>query len=170
MKKSILSILFIAVAFIGFAQNPIDKGQAQLNAGVGFSNWGLPVYVGFDYGVHSDITIGAELSYRRYSESYRVNNQTYKYGHSLIGILGNGNYHFNTILGIPDNWDFYAGLNIGFLVWNSPNDYNGSHASGLGLGGQVGGRYYFNKKFGLNLEFAGGNALNGGKFGISIRL
>jgi outer membrane immunogenic protein len=40
----------------------------------------------------------------------------------------------------------------------------------LGLGIQVGGRYYFNEKFGLNLEFGGGNYVSGGKFGISLKL
>jgi hypothetical protein len=39
--------------------------------------------------------------------------------------------------------------------------------SGLGLGAQIGGRYFFKDNFGLNLEFGGGNALSGGKFGIT---
>ena len=42
--------------------------------------------------------------------------------------------------------------------------------SGLGIGGQVGGRYYFNDKVGINLEFGGGNAFGGGKVGVSVRL
>ena len=88
---------------------------------------------------------------------------------TITGISGNGNYHFNRILGIPSNWDFYAGLNLGFYVWNSSSDYPGDHNSGLGLGAQVGGRYYFNNKFGLNLEFGGGNAFDGGKIGVSIK-
>jgi len=70
---------------------------------------------------------------------------------------------------IPQNWDFYAGINIGFFIWNSPNDYEGSHTSGLGLGAQIGGRYYFNNRVGLNLEFGGGNAFSGGKIGVSIK-
>jgi len=40
----------------------------------------------------------------------------------------------------------------------------------LGIGGQIGGRYYFTEKFGVNLEFGGGNAYSGGKLGISIKL
>ncbi len=165
MKKSILVVAFLLISGFMFAQNPLAKGQAQLNAGVGFSNWGTPFYIGFDYGVHPDISLGAEFSYRSFNENWG----NYKYHQSVMGFSGNANYHFNTILSIPSNWDFYAGVNIGFYHWNSPDGYDGDHTSGLGLGGQVGGRYFFNDKFGLNLEFGGGNAFSGGKFGLTIK-
>jgi len=148
-----------------FAQGPIAKGQVQLNAGLGFSSWGIPLYVGLDFGVHKDVTVGGELSFRSYREDWEGDN----YHHSVIGISGNANYHFNSLLNIPTNWDFYAGLNIGFYIWNSPEEYGGGENSGVGIGGQVGGRYYFTDKFGINLEFGGGNAFSGGKFGISVR-
>lgn len=168
MKKrtTILAFLLLLFSFTAFSQSPIPKGSAQLNAGVGLSEWGIPFYVGFDFGVHEDITVGGEFSFRSFEENWKQN----KYKHSIMGFSGNGNYHFNRILNIPQNWDFYAGLNIGFYVWESPNAYPGSHTSGLGLGGQVGGRYYFNDKLGLNLEFGSGNAFSGGKFGLSIKL
>lgn len=149
-----------------YGANALSKGQTQMNAGVGFSSWGLPIYVGFDYGVHQDVTLGGEVSFQQYDEDYRHHD----YDHSIIGISGNANYHFNNILEIPSNWDFYAGLGLGFYIWNSPSDYHGSNSSGLGISGQIGGRYYFNQKFGVNLEFGGGNAFSGGKFGISVRL
>ncbi len=82
----------------------------------------------------------------------------------------NGNYHFNTLLKIPRSWDLYAGLNLGFYVWNSSRDYPGNRASGLGLGAQVGARYFLSNKVGLNLELGGGNAFSGGKFGVTIKL
>ncbi len=166
MKKQILIPFFLIMTSAIFAQGPISKGQSQINVGVGLSTWGVPVYLGFDYGIHPDFTLGAELSYRGYYDHWRE----YKYHHSIIGFLGNANYHFNTILGIPSPWDFYAGLNLGFYSWSSPNDYEGSHNSGIGLGAQIGGRYYFNNKLGVNLEFGGGNAFRGGKFGLTIKL
>jgi outer membrane immunogenic protein len=64
----------------------------------------------------------------------------------------------------------YAGANVGFNIYHSPDDYNGDDVSGLGLGLQVGGRYYFHKKTGINLEFGGGNAFSGGKLGLTIKL
>lgn len=166
MKKQIFLILLIAITASTFAQSPIGKGQKQFNAGLGFSTWGLPVYLGMDFGVHKDITLGGELSFRSYNENYYHNS----YNHTIIGISGNGNYHFNRILKIPSEWDFYAGLNAGFYIWSSSSDYGGNNASGLGLGIQIGGRYYFSKKLGINMEFGGGNAFSGGKIGISVKL
>jgi hypothetical protein len=166
MKKQILTFILILTTSAIFAQSPISKGQSQINVGVGLSSWGVPVYLGFDYGVHPDITLGAELSFRSYNDNWH----NYKYHHSIIGFLGNANYHFNTVLKIPSPWDFYAGLNLGFYNWSSPNDYEGSHNSGVGLGAQIGGRYYFSNKVGINLEFGGGNAFGGGKFGLTIKI
>jgi outer membrane immunogenic protein len=166
MKKQILTFILVLAISLIFAQSPLPKGKSQINAGVGLSTWGVPVYLGFDYGVHPDISLGAEVSYRGYNDNWR----DHKYKHSVIGFLANANYHFNTILNIPSNWDFYAGLNLGFYSWNSPNDYEGSHTSGVGLGAQIGGRYFFSDKVGVNLEFGGGNAFSGGKFGLTIKL
>jgi outer membrane immunogenic protein len=166
MKRQIITIGFIFLVSLAFAQNPIEKGHGQFNAGLGFSSWGVPIYIGFDIGVHRDITVGGELSLRFYDDRYR----DITYNQSIIGISGNANYHFNTLLKIPRNWDFYAGLNLGFYIWSNEDNYAGPHSSGLGLGAQIGGRYYFTDKFGINLEFGGGNTFSGGKFGISVRL
>lgn len=166
MKKYFLILSLLLFSNLIFAQSPIEKGESQLNAGIGLSSWGVPVYLGLDYGVHPDITVGGELSFRSYRDKYANVN----YDHSIIGISGNGNYHFNRVLEIPKKWDFYAGLNLGFYIWSSPNDYQGSHSSGLGLGAQVGGRYFLSDKVGLNLEFGGGNAFSGGKFGLTFKL
>jgi len=164
MKKILLVIVIMFAAGTVFGSNALPKGKSQFNAGVGFSSWGVPFYIGLDFGVHRNITLGGELSFRSYNDKY----DDHKYDHSIIGISGNGNYHFNNVLKIPSNWDFYAGLSIGFYIWNSPDDYDGSHSSGLGISGQIGGRYYFSKNFGVNLEFGGGNVFSGGKFGISL--
>jgi len=165
MKKLIVLCVICLAAQISFAQYALRKGQGQFNAGVGLSSWGLPVYAGFDVGVHRDISVGGELSYRAYYD--RPDNN--RYHHSIVGLSSNGNYHFNTLLNMPTNWDFYAGLNLGFYFWNSDNDYPGDHTSGLQLGAQVGGRYYFTERFGLNLEVGGTPAFSGGKFGITLK-
>jgi len=164
MKKIVLTFVIVITASLLSAQNPIDKGQLQLNAGFGFSSWGIPIYAGLDYGVHKDITVGGELSFRTYNDNFGGN----KYNHTIFSISGNGNYHFNTLLNIPSNWDVYAGLNLGFYFWNSSSDYPGDQTSGVGLGLQVGGRYYFNEKWGINLELGGGT-IGAGKFGVSVR-
>lgn len=163
MKKSITIILLTLLTFAVQAQSPLGKGSKQLNAGIGFSGWGVPVYVGLDFGVARDFSMGFEGSFRSYGQNYTGSS----YRSSIIGISGNGNYHFNRILEIPSNWDLYAGLNIGYYIWSSPSNYPGSGTSSLGLGGQIGGRYFFQKNFGINLELGGGDAFSGGKFGIT---
>lgn len=166
MKKFILAIGVFLLFGATYGQSPLPIGKTQLNAGLGLSEWGAPFYIGIDYSVNKDITVGGEYSYRSYYDYW----DDIRFHHSIMGFSGNGNYHFNSLLKIPQMWDFYAGLNLGFFVWSSPDDYHGSHTSGLGLGAQIGGRYYFTNKFGLNLEFGGGNEFSGGKFGVSIKL
>jgi len=158
MKR--ISIIFALVIFSALAMNaqaPLEKGGAQLNAGFGLSGWGVPIYVGLDFGVGNDFTLGFEGSFASYSYGY--NNRA-----TLFSFFGNANYHFNRIMNIPSNWDFYGGLCLGFYGWS-----NGYNSSGLNLGLQVGGRYFFSKNFGLNFEFGGGSYISGGKFGITYR-
>jgi outer membrane immunogenic protein len=162
MKKLLLAIGLTTTVAQVQAQGDLAVKKFQLNAGLGLSSRGMPVYVGFDYGANKHLTVGAEVAYRSYS------NAGYNFGITSVG--ANANYHFNDILNIDKNFDFYAGLNLGYLMWNLPGGYVGDYSSGLGLGAQIGGRYYFNNKLGLNLEFAGGNKISGGKFGITVKL
>jgi outer membrane immunogenic protein len=164
MKKiNVLVLITLLCSTVAFAQAPLGKGGKQLNAGLGFSNWGVPVYVGIDFGVHEDITIGPVASFQNYG--YRADG--FKYRQNLIVLGFNGNYHFNTILDMPSRWDFYAGLTLGYYIW-SDNDFTGAKASGLGVRGQVGGRYFFSDNFGINVEFGGGTS-SGGGIGITYK-
>jgi len=160
---------FITIIFLSFitlltvnSQNP-HENRNQLNAGIGLSGWGVPVYAVLDFGIHRDVSFGIEGSFRSFNQNYTGS----RYNSSIIGLSGNVNYHFNRILEIPKNWDFYAGLNLGYYFWSTQSNYPGSGSSGLGLGGQIGGRYYINDRFALNLEVGGGNAFSEGKFVIS---
>lgn len=166
MKKILLALAFVLMATVAFAQSPLYVGTPQLNLGVGLSDAGIPVYLGVDYCVLRDLTIGAEASYRAYNEHWENN----YYNHNIIGLSGNANYHFNSLFRMSNRWNLYAGANVGFYVWTAPDGYTGNHSSGLGFGGQIGARYYVTNSLGLNLEFGGGNAFNGGKLGISFRL
>jgi outer membrane immunogenic protein len=129
MRKIILTIAILMAFGLSYSQNSLPKGSSQLNLGVGISGWGVPVYIGMDFGVSNDITLGGELSFRSYRERWQSN----RYRHSIIGISGNANYHFNRVLNIPDNFDFYAGLNLGFYVWSSPENYGGNNTRALDL-------------------------------------
>jgi hypothetical protein len=152
MRKYLLLFLVLGILNASFSQAPLKKGQKQLNMGLGASGYGLPGYIGMDFSIHPDITLGGELA-------FNLN------GFNYVIPKFNANYHFNTLIGIPPEFDFYAGANVGFLIWFGDDDY----VSGLDLGLQVGGRWYWNNKWGLNLEFGGGTGW-GTKFGVSMKI
>lgn len=169
MKKIAFLLVIFTISFAN-AQAPLEKGGIQLNAGFGASNWGTPVYVGLDFGLMQNITLGGELSYQAYNQGY--------YGYSdykstIFGIQANGNYHFNELLDIPSKWDVYAGASLNYYSWTTKldgtkvNNYNDAEDFGLGL--QVGGRYFFTDSFGVNLQLGGGNVTSGAKFGITYK-
>ncbi|TRX34150.1 hypothetical protein FNW52_14025 [Flavobacterium sp. ZT3R18] len=169
MKKLILIIAFGFISNGVFAQSPLEEGGVQLNAGVGTSGWGIPVYFGLDYGIAKDFTLGGQISFQTNNDPYYYNNNNYNHN-SAIGIGANGNYHFNRILDIPSKFDFYAGASLTAYIWNyDNNDYNPGYDP-LNLGLQVGGRYFFTDKFGINLELGGGSATSGAKFGVTFKL
>jgi len=164
--RLIIVALFLCVVHQSQAQYALQTGKMQFNGGIGLSSWGLPVYGGVDYGYDKNISFGGEVSFRSFSE--RVLGT--RYSSSIIGLAGNANYHFVEMLGIDDLFDVYAGLNVGFYIWNTSTDYLGSGATGLGIGAQIGGRYYFKKNMAVNVELGGGNAFSGGKVGLSVLL
>lgn len=153
------------IPFLSQAQ-ALDNGESQVNVGVGLSGWGIPVYLGYEYGITSTISAGIEGSYRNFSQKYSGS----KYKYSAIGVGVYGNYHFNKILNIPDPWDVYAGATLGYYNLKVDNDYPGAFDSGISFGGQIGTRYYISDRFGVNLEFNGGSVVTGGKLGVTIKL
>lgn len=172
MKKIILMIALGLFSAATFAQAPLEEGGVQLNAGVGVSGWGVPVYFGLDYGIARDWTLGGQISFQTDDDPYHYGGKDYHYKSSAIGIGANGNYHFNRILDIPSKFDFYAGASLTYYIWDYDDYHGGPHPDNdsLGLGLQVGGRYFFNNKFGINLELGGNTGTSGAKFGVTFKL
>lgn len=126
MKKQLILLALVVSFNCSYGQYALSNGGTQLNLGLGFSDFGIPVYVGLDQGISRDVSLGGEVSFRSYTDDYHDVN----YALNVVGISANGNYHFNRVLYIPRNWDLYAGLNIGFYIWNSPPGYEGDHTTG----------------------------------------
>jgi len=152
--KSFFALVFSL--FIGFAytQSPIGKGGRQLNFGVTGNSKYIPVYVSFDFGVHPDITIGPQASL--------------DLGFNYLNLGFRGDYHFNTLIGIPPEWDFYAGVTTGFSIELRSNEVKVKN--GFLIGGQVGGRWYWSDRWGLNLEFGGSNLFGTARIGLSVKM
>jgi len=126
--KLLFGLLFVAGTILAQSgQAPLSKGDKQLNLGLGFSSHGLPVYAGVDFAVHNDWTVGPAAKI--------IIDDNFKFG-----VLGRFDYHWNRLIGIPSDWDFYAGANLGFNIGDDLN---------LDLGIQVGGRWYWSETLSL---------------------
>lgn len=151
MKKVLLLVLISFATTFLMAQKggvaPLAKGGKQLNFGTGFSDNGIPVYVSMDFAIHKDITITPVVN-MKIDDDFKV------------GALVKGDYHFNYLLGIPSNWDFYAGAHVGF-------DFGKDFLPNIGI--HAGGRWYWSEKWGLNVELGGGTGI-GSTVGLSMKL
>lgn len=150
--KLLFTLSFCFLTFIAFTQSPIGKGGKQLNFGLGGNSSYFPIYVSYDFGVHPDITIAPQIGL--------------DLAFNWLNLVFRADYHFNTLLEIPQNWDFYAGLSAGYAIWLG----SGVNTGNFYIGGQVGGRWYWSDKWGLNLEFGGGNLYGSGRIGVSLKI
>lgn len=157
------------------SNNYSNGADFYINTGVGINSHGVPFYIGLDYNaVHPDISIGGSFGIHNIKHYHKNHYHEYR----SWNISFNGNYHFNRIMNIPNNFDFYAGLNIGYYNYKDKKDHYPDHPhdeyshyhSGIGVGLQVGGRWFITDKIGLNLQFGGGTQYSSGNFGITFRL
>jgi len=139
MKKITLLLAFVALAGMSYGQ-----AKKQLNFGI--------IGISFEIPVASAITI-APTAFTNFDLNYLT-----------LGVKGN--YYFDELFGLPDPWDVYAGANVGFGV--ALNDYYG-HTSGLDLGLQVGGRWFWSDKWGVYVEIGGGK-LGGAAYGVGLTM
>ena len=155
MKKITFLILLAFLVSGMYAQKdgvaPLAKGEKQINFGVGFSNKGLPVYASLDIALHKDVTLTPEVHMR-----IPMNDDDGFSG----GVMVKADYHWNYLIGIPSNWDFYAGARAGI-------NFGDDIFPDLGI--QVGGRWYWSDSWALNAELAGGSGF-GFTFGVSKKL
>ena len=84
--------------------------------------------------------------------------------HLVVGVKAD--YYFDNLIGIPEAFDFYAGANAGYRIYL--NDTNGD-VSNLDMGLEVGGRWFWSDKWGINLELSGGVGY-GGMIGLTMKL
>lgn len=143
------------------------KGTNVVDAGIGFSSYGIPIHGSFEHFVTDEISAGAALNYASYSESYGSTKGTWTF---LYGGV-KGNYHFQKLFKIKeDNIDLYAGATLGY--WHGTYSVQNVSVSGLGnttyLLFQVGGRYFFSERIGAFCEIGGGN-LSGMTAGVSFK-
>lgn len=132
MRKLTLSFFAILCFTAVFGQ-----AREELNFGLLGINYEIPV--------HRDITIAPGVGTN--------------FDLDWLNLGVKGNYYFDNVFGLSDEaWDVYGGVNVGYaLDMRDDKDNNGNDESDLNLGLHVGGRWFWNDKWGVYLEFAGGN-------------
>lgn len=191
MKKFSRILVVGAVAALT-AMNPTQakaqkfQGQSVITAGVGYSLAGIlmevvkdavnatdasstktPVIIGsFDYGISDRFSVGASYTYQgmtvKYS-SYTDNNGNVING-DFKDRLTRQNFAIRPLFhfGDNDNLDTYAGVRLGYTMWNynssqntyDSNDILGGFGSPIKVQGLFGMRYFFTENIGFNTEFA----------------
>lgn len=174
-KKFLLLALLSGVSFFSKAQGfEPGPGLKQINFGVGASTYGVPVYVGMDFGITDKITIGPRISYRSYSDRYGgfFGTTSYKVRYSITNLSFRGDYHFGPhISGLPGELDLYGGLSLGYTIWS--DNYSGTDdfdlkSSQAYIAVQAGARWYFHPNWAANAELSGGS-LSGLEVGLSYK-
>ena len=141
MKKIVL------LAFVVFSAYQVNaQAQRYLN----FGGLGTGLYVGYEIPVATPVSIVPQAS------------TNYNFDNFHLGLKGN--FYFDDLFEMSSPWDFYAGLGLG---WRVDNNNNGN--GGFSFGGQIGGRWFWNEKWGLNAEFGWGGAALGG-LGLTVKM
>jgi len=130
MKKT--TLLFVFVLSLNFV-SVFGQARKELNFGLIGINYEIPV--------HRDITLAPGIGTN--------------FDLDWVNIGVKGNYYFDHVFGISDPaWDVYAGANLGYSIYTGDNDHDDSD---IDFGLQVGGRWFWNDKWGLYVEIAGGS-------------
>lgn len=140
MKKFTLILLL----FIGTTKLVSAQATSELNFGLIGISYDIPVATNFAI---------APMARTNFDISYLT-----------LGVKGD--FYFDNLIGLPAEWDFYAGVNGGYRIWFYNEHANSSN---FDIGLEVGGRWFWSDKWGLMLELSGGVGY-GGMLGLTMRM
>ncbi|MCX7548320.1 hypothetical protein OS188_10195 [Xanthomarina sp. F1114] len=144
MKK--ITFLFTMALMISVA-SVFGQARKELNFGLVGVNYEIPV--------HKDVTIAPGVG------------TNFDFDWVTLGVKAN--YYFDNLFGITNAaWDVYGGANAGYAIYTGDHDWD--HDSGIDIGLQVGGRWFWNDKWGLYAEFSGGINTVMPAIGVTMKL
>lgn len=166
-KKLIITLILLVVTLNVFSQASYRKDDFQINLGASVANYGIPVYLSFEYFSDNFFSFRADFNYRNYP--YRNMGETTRIQAfcTAFGV----SYHFSEHLPIVDNVDLYGGGDLGVVFFDYPHNYNGIYPkTRLSIGGHAGARYFFTNKFAGNVEVGGGSVFWEARVGLTFKL
>ncbi len=144
MKKT---TLFFVLMFTCFVANVFGQARSELNFGLIGANYEIPV--------HKDITIAPGASTN--------------FDLDWLTLHVKANYYFDNIFSLTDeSWDVYGGAGAGYAIYNGNNN---DKEDDFDIGLHVGGRWFWNDKWGVYLELGGGSTQGAtGGLGLTLKL
>lgn len=139
MKRKLLSIILITFLSVSI------YGQAESQLSFGYIGAAYEIPVAKDISIAPFGATNIDLSY------------------IIAGVKGN--YYFDNLIGITDPFDFYAGVNAGYAFPFLDSNKDAS----FDIGAQVGGRWFWNEKWGLYVEMGGGKSGAMGGLGLTVK-
>ena len=143
MKKA---TLFTVAVCLFFVVNVFSQARSELNFGFIGANLEIPV--------QKNITLAPGASTN--------------FGLDWITLNVRGNYYFDNLFGMTNSaWDVYGGVGLGYSIYDGDKD----EADGFDMGLHIGGRWFWNEKWGIYFEIGGSDLVgaNGG-IGFTVKL
>ncbi len=179
MQKSVK--LSLVCALLMSTSGLVAQGLSSkvVNAGVGLSNWGIPVFANMEIPINAaNQSVVAGISYRYKRTPFVFSNYNSRWRHHIFGVEAGWNYYFDELAELPKEFDVSGGLRLGYYRFNSklinPIDgfdgvYSGNESE-LELRIVIAGRYHFQPDKSLFVELGGGNVESGLRLGVSINI
>ncbi|MGB5403367.1 MAG: hypothetical protein WBN13_05280 [Robiginitalea sp.] len=146
--KNIFTLLLAAGLFLALAGNTYaqENHGGALNTFVKFGD-NASIAANYEFQVANNITVSPEARF-------------WFSGENDMALGGRADYYFDSLFGLPEKWDIWAGVDAGFLIGDGDSFTVNAHA---------GVEYRFTNAIGIIFEFAGGVTSSGG-IGVAFHL
>lgn len=135
MKKVLLTAAIAAFGILSAQEDAFrGAGDMKVNLGANIQNGGTGIVTSLDYGLGESFSLGAQAGYLLGVEDELVGGKARP--EHRFDVKARASAHLGDVIGFPQNFDFYPGLNLGLKNF-------GAHA---------GVRYFFDKGFGVFAE------------------